>query len=101
MCPEESIEIENGFARNRDRRTRGVVSLLAVGNDDIESVDGAALKNSDENFLPFRRGRIGHLHEDVGKEAARDERESGGFEEEPSVDHFSALRGSRFTVLGS
>src|SRR5277367_332225 len=56
MQAEETIEIERGIGaalarlRNRDRRTHVVVVWFAEGNDDVETVHGAALEE-DNHFL--------------------------------------------------
>ena len=48
MEAEESIEIDNLILRNGDAGAHGVVILLAIGDDDIEAVGGAALKDDDQ-----------------------------------------------------
>src|SRR5439155_3077724 len=51
--PEEAIEVDGGvIARarpgDRDAWPRAVVLLVAEGHDDVEAVDGAALKDRDQ-----------------------------------------------------
>ena len=88
MQPEEAIEIENPVARNRDGRPGGVVRGFAVGHHDVEAIDRASLKNRNHDFLPLRRSGTGHLHEDVGKQTARDERQAGRLQKKSSIDHW-------------
>ena len=64
MQAKESVEIEDLVLRNRDAGAHGVVVLFAIGNDDVEAVGGAALKDDDEpaagcgcRFQPGRSGR--------------------------------------------
>src|SRR5581483_3279198 len=58
MESEEAIEIDDAIARNRDRRPRRVVRLLAVRHHDVQSVDGAALEDRDENLASLRRRSV-------------------------------------------
>ena len=48
MEAEEAIEVENLVGGDGDAGTHGVVVLLAVGDNDIEAVGSAALKDDDE-----------------------------------------------------
>src|SRR5207245_1661616 len=92
MHTEETVEINGGpLARSRpgngDARASSVVLVFAVGHYDIESINRATLKDGDEDLLPFRCRRIGHLHEDIRKQAAGDECQSGRFQKESAIDH--------------
>ena len=51
MEAEEAIEVENLVLRNGDAGTHGVVVLFAIGDDDIETVGGAALEDDDETAI--------------------------------------------------
>ena len=48
MQAEEAVEIEDLILRDGDGGAHGVVVGLAPGNDDVEAVGGAALKDDDE-----------------------------------------------------
>jgi len=48
MQAEKSVEIEYGIPRNVDAGTHRVIGLLAVGNNNVETVRGAALEDYDQ-----------------------------------------------------
>ncbi len=48
MQAEEAIEIEHRFLGNIDAGSHGVVLRLAVRDDDVESIGGAALEDHDQ-----------------------------------------------------
>src|SRR5215467_5847809 len=50
MQAEESVEIDYALAGNVDARAHGVILLLAVGDDHVQSVGSAALKDDDQAF---------------------------------------------------
>ena len=96
MQSEESVEVDRRLAagaraRNGDRRPRRVIRLLAVRNEDVQPVHGAALEDRDEDAPRRRRARLGHPDEDARDESARDEREAGRLEEQPSIEHAYCL----------
>jgi hypothetical protein len=86
MQAEEAVEVERGAIfrararpRHGDRRTGVVVDLLAVRDEHVQAVDGAALEDGDENpprGSGGKRARARHANEDVGQEASGDEREA-------------------------
>src|SRR5690349_5526038 len=50
MQAEESVEIDHILARNVDARPHGVILLLSMRYNDVESVRGATLKDYDQTF---------------------------------------------------
>jgi len=53
---EKSIKVENVVVRNGDAGAHRIVILLAIGNDNIEPVGGAALEDDNEPASRRRRG---------------------------------------------
>src|SRR5205807_4432828 len=91
MQSKEAVEIDRAAlgtgTRHGNRRPRGVVSLLAVRHDHVQTVDRAALKNSDERLVALRRRGVGHPDKNIRKQSPADKSETGGFEKEASIDH--------------
>ena len=56
----ESVKVEHLVFRDRDTRPHRVVVLLAVGDDDVEAVSRAALKDHDETAVWYSRGLRKH-----------------------------------------
>ena len=50
MQSEEAVEVDHRLARNIDAGPHGVVLRLGVGNYDVQSVGGTALKDHDQAF---------------------------------------------------
>src|ERR1700681_3112517 len=78
---EEDIEIDDGvvagaWARDGDARPRLVVVGFSERHDDVQAVDGSALKNRDELFgAPRLSLRERGSHQERRGEAEADERE--------------------------
>ena len=87
MKAEESIEIDDLILRNRDTRTHGVVIFFSPGNDDVESINGSALKDDDE-----AAGRSGSgfsengAHEEAGNGGGAGEGESALVKKESAIE---------------
>src|SRR5437764_10218023 len=47
---EKTVKIDDGTAWNIYRRPHGVISLLAVGHDNVQAVSGPALKDDNQAF---------------------------------------------------
>ena len=73
MEAEESVEVEHLVLRNGDAGAHGVVVLFAIGDDDVETVGGAALKDDDQAAVGNGRS-LGH---DGADEEAGDGRGAG------------------------
>ena len=85
--PSRSIAPSGSFGpRNRDRRAVLVVRALAKWHDHVESVDGAALKDRDEDLLP-RLGGLSGPGDERRREAEADERQAAVLEEDASSHH--------------
>jgi len=67
MQPEKSVKVDYRIARDVDRRPHRVISLLAVGDYDIESVGGAALED-DNQALVLEAERLNRMS-GAGKES--------------------------------
>jgi hypothetical protein len=79
---EVAIEVDDFLLRNRDGRAKFVIFGVTEWGDDVETIGGAALEDSDENFFaasafggkrraakPQRRGpNTGHRQRGVAKE---------------------------------
>jgi hypothetical protein len=51
MKPEKSIEIQDIFARDIDRWTHRIISLLAVRHHNVQTIRRAPLKNYHQAFI--------------------------------------------------
>ena len=53
MKSEKSIQIDRLVLRNRNARAHRVIILFAVGNDDIQTIDCATLKDDDQPAIRY------------------------------------------------
>jgi hypothetical protein len=87
---EEAIEIDGplsrAWTRNRDRRAKRVVVGLAVRHHHVQAVDGAALKDRDEE-LSARSRAFGGAREERRREAERHHRHSARLDEDATREH--------------
>src|SRR5262249_10027145 len=92
---EEAVELERAVLaivrpRDRDARPRRVIRRIAVRDDEVEAVDGAALENRDQApgasgpVVPRRRGG---MRGERGREAEADEGERAVLQKPPGGTH--------------
>ena len=86
MQTEESVEIDDLLLRDGNAGAHGVVVLLAIGHDDVETVSGAALKDDDEAARRSSRLSENGAHEEAGDGGGAGKGERAFVEEEPPVD---------------
>ncbi len=94
---EEAVEVDRRAHRvaagtwNRNRRTQAVVVGVAVRDDHVEAVHGAALEDGDEQLAPGAGGGR-RAAEERGGEAEREHRHRAGLEEQSSIHRQSQKR---------
>src|SRR5215468_2117203 len=76
MQSEEAVEIQCGFPWDVDRGACCVISGLAVGHNDVQSVGGAALKDHDQAL--GTRSRFGRAKSGAGEKSGQRRRADGG-----------------------
>jgi hypothetical protein len=85
---EESVEIQGALGSagswHGDRRPAAVVRPLAVGDDHVEAIDCAALKDGDHHLLPRARRRH-RLGDELRREPEAQERKTSVLEKDTSV----------------
>jgi hypothetical protein len=76
MQAKKSIEIKHGLARNINCGPHGVILLLAVWDNDVQSVGRASLKDHDQ---PFRaHARLSRAHGGASQKARYRRRADNG-----------------------
>src|SRR5690242_19977028 len=104
MDAEEPVEIERAALcaglRNRDRWAVLVIGALTERDDHVETVDGAALEDGNQDLLAGPR-RLRRARDERGGKAQADERRAAVSEKDSSRHHGRDPFGSNYLFWNS